>query len=257
MRRRRPAQIASVPARTAPPAVMDDTGDYILGTGRPRRDRDLDDDRRAHRAPRRPPELDRRPRSARRRHPRDRDPDPDLGDPRARRDPRRGRAGRRLRDRRRRRRADGAAAGPGGERPVGRRAATRASARRFRSRRSRSGSPSPWRSWSPRQWAGPDPARPRPRHLRRRLALVPHAVRGPHRPDRLGDRAPLHRPALPQLVLSAELRAAPRRRAAPVRQRLPLAAAQPRLARPRAARRLVHRPPLRRRRRRPSPRSRP
>ena len=73
--------------------------------------------------------------------------------------------------------------------------------------------------------------------------------------NRVGHRAALHRPALPQLALPAELRAAPRRRADAARQRLPLAAAEPRLARRRAVRRLVHRPPLRGRRRRRSARS--
>ena len=81
-----------------------------------------------------------------------------------------------------------------------------------------------------------DPARARPRHLRRRLALVPHAVRGSHRADGVGDRPAVHRPALPELVLPAELRAAARRRPAAARRRLPLAAAEPRLARRRAAR---------------------
>ena len=92
-----------------------------------------------------------------------------------------------------------------------------------------------------------DPARARPRHLRRRLALVPHAVRGSHRADGVGDRPAVHRPPLPELVLPAELRAAARRRPAAAGRRLPLAAAEPRVARRRAACSVVHRASVRRR----------
>ena len=92
---------------------------------------------------------------------------------------------------------------------------------------------------------GADPPRPRSRHLRRRLALVPHAARRSHRPDRVGHLPALHRPALPELVLSAGLGADPRRRDPALRQRLPLAAAQHGLARPRAVRGVVHRSALR------------
>ena len=94
----------------------------------------------------------------------------------------------------------------------------------------------------------PDASGPRPRHLRRRLALVPHAARCAHRPDRLGHLAALHRPALPELVLPAGIRARSRRRDPALRQRLPLAAAQHGLARARPVRGLVHRAAVRLRR---------
>ena len=59
--------------------------------------------------------------------------------------------------------------------------------------------------------------------------------------------AALHRSALSELVLPAGLRAAPRGRDPPLRQRLHLAADQHGLAGPRPVRGLVHRPPLRHR----------
>ena len=92
---------------------------------------------------------------------------------------------------------------------------------------------------------GPDPRQPRRRHGPGRLALVPHAPRDPvrtRRPLRL-DR--LLRPDLLRLVLSGELRGRARGAAARLRPRHPLAAAQPRLARPGAHGRLLDRPPLR------------
>ena len=81
-------------------------------------------------------------------------------------------------------------------------------------------------------------------HRRGRFDVVPPAAVGGLRPDRLGHRPPLHRPVLPQLVLPGALRAAARGPDAGVRPRLALAAPQPRLPRPRPARRLVHRPPV-------------
>ena len=113
---------------------------------------------------------------------------------------------------------------------------------------------------------GPDDRlRPEPRHVQLRLPLVPHALRGGHRPEPLGHRLPPHRDRLRQLVLPAELRAAARGRDPDRRPRHALALPQLRLAGDRLPRRLVHRPALRprppqRRRRRdparvPHPRS--
>ena len=68
---------------------------------------------------------------------------------------------------------------------------------------------------------------------------------GADRPGRVDGPPALHRPAAARrLVLPAELRARPRRRHRPLQERLALAAAQPRLALDRPARRLVRRPPL-------------
>ena len=111
-----------------------------------------------------------------------------------------------------------------------------------------------------RRRAGPGPAAPRdpgppPRHRPRRRrvprrplgdrapgrvgpgdahlrhALVPRAVRGADRRDRLGLGPALHRPALPELVLPAGLRAPPRGGHLAVRPRHPLSLRQLRLAR--------------------------
>ena len=61
-------------------------------------------------------------------------------------------------------------------------------------------------------WGADHEARAGPRHLQLRLALVPHAVRGRHGPEPLGDRDAPRRDGLHQLVLPAELRASARGR---------------------------------------------
>ena len=81
------------------------------------------------------------------------------------------------------------------------------------------------------------------------------------RPERADLRHPVHRAAVPRLVLPPELGAAARDRDPRLLQGPALAAPQPRLARRLPARRLVHRAPLGRRaglarRRRPGPRQR-
>ena len=89
----------------------------------------------------------------------------------------------------------------------------------------------------------------RRRHVLPGHHLVPHVVLGTVRADRRGRAPPLHRPAeAHRLVLPPELRAPPLGRDRRDRQRLALAAGQPRLAGALAARGLVHRPPLRGRR---------
>ena len=100
-------------------------------------------------------------------------------------DPRRGAAGRGLPDRRWRRAAARADADPRRRprRPLGplRGAGPAAGAGGRPHRARRGGHPRPDRRGAV---GGPDAPGARPRHLRRRLALVPHAARRPHRADR-------------------------------------------------------------------------
>ena len=82
-----------------------------------------------------------------------------------------------------------------------------------------------------RRLDGADPRQPRRRHGPRRHALVPHAARRPLRGDRRAGVDRLLRPDLLRLLLPGELRGPALGRAARLRARHPLAAAQPRLPR--------------------------
>ncbi len=91
-----------------------------------------------------------------------------------------------------------------------------------------------------------DASLPRPRHVRRRQRLVPHADLGPVRAGGVDRLASLHRSAATGgLVLPAHLRALERRRDRDVRLRLPGIADEPRLARRWIPRSLVRRTPVR------------
>ena len=91
-----------------------------------------------------------------------------------------------------------------------------------------------------------DAGGPRHWHVLPGHHLVPHVLLGAVRPDGRGRAPAPHRPAqADRLVLPAELRASARDPDGRDGHRLPVAARQPRVARGRAARGVVHRAPLR------------
>ena len=100
-----------------------------------------------------------------------------------------------------------------------------------------------------RRMGGADDPVLRRRHSRVRLALVPPPMGGELRSVRNDHRAAVHRRRVPHAVLSRHRRDAPRTRNCDARARHAVAGDQPRVARPRAARGVLHRPTARRRRR--------